>query len=245
MKLRTNQTAAYVGPFLAFMALQLLVGVIKVDNPLLPWWKAGPEHWVYPLQTVVCLGLIAYWWDQYTFRPLTKQGVLLGAVVGVIGIVFWILPAEISRRYGIDNEWSKWLGITSRSKLGFDPTLLAATPWAYWTSVLLRFLRMTVAVAFLEELFMRGFLWRYLAHPDGEFQKLPIGVWQVRGVVGSIAIFALGHQTPDRLAALIYAGLISWLAWKTRSLGACVVCHGVSNFVLGLYVMQTRQWGFW
>jgi hypothetical protein len=27
--------------------------------------------------------------------------------------------------------------------------------------------------------------------------------------------------------------------------GACVIAHAVSNLVLGIYVMKTRQWGFW
>ena len=245
MNLRANQMAAYVAPFVVFMALQSLVGMVKVDNPLLPWWKAGPEHWVYPLQTIVCLGLIAWWWKNYVFKPLGMRELILACIVGFIGIALWIIPAEISTRLGLDNEWSKWLGITSRAKSGYDPTLLADAPLAYWASVTMRFVRMTVAVALLEELFMRGFLWRYLAHPDGEFQNLPIGVWSLRGVVGSIVVFTFGHQVPDLLACLMYGILISWLAWKTKSLGACVVCHGVSNLVLGLYVMQTRQWGFW
>lgn len=245
MNLRANQTAAYVGPFLVFMVLQSLVGLIKVDNPLLPWWKSGPEHWVYPLQTIVSLGMIGYWWKGYSFRPIGKMEAIWGVVIGLLGIALWIIPAEISSRCGIDNEWSKWLGMTSRSKPGYDPTLLEHTPWAYAASVAMRFVRMTVAVAFLEELFMRGFLWRYLAHPEGEFQKVPIGVWSVRGIVGSILIFTVGHSVPDLAACLIYGILISWLAWKTHSLGACVLCHGVSNLVLGVYVMQTRQWGFW
>lgn len=245
MNLRQHQTAAYVGPFAAFMVMQLLVGVFKVDNPLLPWWKAGPEHWIYPLQTTVCLALIAYWWRCYSFLPLGWREWMLGVTVGLVGIALWIVPAEISRHWGIDNAWSRWFGITSRMKPGFDPTLLAGHPLGYGLSIGMRFVRMVVAVAILEELFMRGFLWRYLAHPEGAFQKLPIGVASWRGVAGSLAVFTLGHQVPDLLACLIYGVLISWLAWKTQSLGACVVCHGVSNLVLGIYVMQTQQWGFW
>jgi CAAX prenyl protease-like protein len=233
-----------VGPFLVFMVLQTLVGLVKVENPLLPWWRAGPEHWVYPLQTMVCLGLVAFWWKHYSFRPLGRREWTLAILVGLVGICLWIIPVEISTRYGIDNAWSKWLGVTSRSKPGYDPTLLAGTPLAYG-AVTMRFVRMVVAVAVLEELFMRGFLWRYLAHPEGDFQKVPIGVWSVRGIVGSIVLFTLGHGVPDLLACFVYGVLISWLAWKTRSLGACVVCHGVSNLVLGIYVMQTHQWGFW
>lgn len=242
MNLRTNKTAAYVGPFMAYMVLQSLVNFIKVDNPLLPWWKAGPEHWVYPLQVIVCLGLIAYWWKQYDFKPLTKTHVILGISTGILGIILWLIPSMLSLKYGWQNEW---LGMVSRDKDGYDPTILEHTPAAYWTSLILRFVRMTIAVAILEELMMRGFLWRYLANPDGDFWKVPIGIWRPLAVGGSIAAFTFGHHIPDLLACLIYGILISWLAWKTKSLGACVICHGVSNFILGLYIMQTKQFGLW
>jgi hypothetical protein len=32
---------------------------------------------------------------------------------------------------------------------------------------------------------------------------------------------------------------------RTKSLGACVVAHAVTNLGLGIYIMVTRQWGFW
>lgn len=242
MSLRDNKTLAYIGPFAAYMLLQSLVSYFKVDNPQLPWWKAGPEHWVYPLQTVVCLGLIAFWWKNYQFRPLTKNHIWLGALVGVVGIVLWILPAEIFRRTGIEN---RWLGLVARDLPGFDPRLLEGTPAAYWASLVMRFVRMTIAVAILEELMMRGFLWRYFANLNGDFWRVPIGIWHPLGVFGSLLLFTVGHGVPDLLACLVYGVLISWLAWKTKSLGACVICHGVSNFVLGVYVMQTGQFGFW
>lgn len=242
MNLRDHKTLAYVGPFVAFMVLQTLVSYFKVNNPQLPWWKAGPEHWVYPLQTVICLGLVAFWWKNYQFRPLTKSQMLLGALVGVIGIALWILPAEIFRRYGIEN---RWLGLVSRDEPGFDPRMLEGSPVAYWASLVMRFIRMTIAVAILEELMMRGFLWRYLANLNGDFWRLPIGIWRPLGVFGSLLAFTIGHGIPDLLACLVYGVLISWLAWRTQSLGACVICHGVSNFILGAYVMKTGQFGFW
>jgi uncharacterized protein len=242
MSWRENKTAAYVGPFVVFMVLQQLVGLVKIDNPLLPWWRSGPEHWVYPLQTVVCLSLIAWWWKHYDFRPLRGKEIGLGLIVGIVGIVIWVVPSVISDRLGME---VKLLGMISRSGPGYDPSLLEANPVAYWASVSMRFVRMTIAVAFLEELMMRGFLWRYLARPDGDFTEVPFGVWSRAGVIGSILAFTLGHGVADLLVCFIYGILISWLAWKTKSLGACVICHSISNLLLGIYVMQTKQWGFW
>ena len=239
---RSSPVAAYVGPYVAFMVLLQLVAWVKVDNPLLPWWKSGPEHWVYPIQTVLCLALIVWWWRHYDFRPLHLRALWTGVWVGVVGLVLWILPAELNRRFGWESEW---LGMTSRAKPGFDPNLIKDNPLGYWVSLSMRFIRMTVAVPILEELVMRGFLWRYLSNPDGDFTQVPFGKWHRVGVIGSILAFTVGHHIPDLLGCVIYGILISYVALRTKSLGACVVCHGVTNLLLGFYVMATEQWGFW
>jgi uncharacterized protein len=239
---RASALAAYVGPYVVFMLCLQLVGLFKVEHPLEPWWKQGPEHWIYPVQTVCCLALLAFWWRHYDFRPLSGKAIWTGVWVGVLGLLLWVLPAEMYRRYG----WEiRWLGMTSRTEPGFDPTLLAAYPSGYWLSLIMRFVRMTLAVPLLEELVMRGFLWRYLSNPEGDFTQIPFGKWHRVGVVGSILAFTVGHQVPDLLGCVIYGILISYVALRTKSLGACVVCHGVTNFLLGIYVLQTQQWGFW
>ena len=52
-----------------------------------------------------------------------------------------------------------------------------------------------------------------------------------------------------RLRAL--ALLIAALLWKTRSLGACIVAHATTNFLLGAYVLiawyvfKKDEWYFW
>jgi membrane protease YdiL (CAAX protease family) len=39
--------------------------------------------------------------------------------------------------------------------------------------------------------------------------------------------------------------LYNLVAYRTRSLASCVVAHAVTNLLLGLWIMATRQWGFW
>ena len=36
-----------------------------------------------------------------------------------------------------------------------------------------------------------------------------------------------------------------WVAIRTKSLFACVICHAVANLLLGIYVTLTQQWGYW
>ncbi|MBP7951322.1 MAG: CAAX prenyl protease-related protein [Verrucomicrobiales bacterium] len=248
--LRQNRTAAHTAPFLAFMLLLVPVDWIKIDNPTLPWWRCAPEHWIYPLQTVVALGLIWYFRKNYTFGPRGVRPMLLGLIVGTAGIAVWVLPSVLFHRWQVASwPWPDWvktgLGLVSRSEPGFDPDIFSGNSAAWWTAVLLRFVRMAVAVPLLEELFWRSFLWRHLAEPNRDFWLVPFGVWNPAAVGLSILAFTLVHHPSDYLGCLIYGVLISWVALRTRSLAACVVCHAVSNLLLGLYVVQTKQWGFW
>ncbi len=241
-EIRKNALAAYVGPFVLYSGLQQIKNWVKVENPQLPWWKSAPEHWVYPLQTVLCLALLAWWWPRYTFRPSSARTLWTGVWVGVLGLILWVLPAELFRRYGWENEW---LGMVSRTKPGYDPTVFPAGSLASSASLGMRFLRLVIMVPIMEELVMRGFLWRYLTNSEVPFTTLPFGLWHRLGVLGSILAFTVGHQTADLLGCLSYGVLISYVAWRTRSLAACIVCHAVTNLLLGGYVMQTQQWGFW
>jgi CAAX prenyl protease-like protein len=138
-----------------------------------------------------------------------------------------------------------WLGFTARRDDGFDPTVWADNPGMYAVVVAMRLLRMTLAVALAEELFWRGFLWRMISDPYRDFRDVPFGQWSWRALAVTVVLFAAAHLAPDRFAAVVWCLIVSWLYVKTKSVGACVIAHAVSNIVLGLYVLATRQWGFW
>lgn len=215
------------------------------------WYLTNPEHWIYPLQTVVCLGLIAWWWPAYPIHRITARTFALSAAVGALGIALWILPSVLHDRWNV-SAWNKpawwdwkWLGLESRGGEGFNPDLWASNPALYWGAVFMRFVRMTVAVPILEELFWRSFLWRTVADPYRDFWKTPIGQWSGRALAATVPLFALAHSPVDWLGAIVWALLVSWVLVRTRSLTACIVVHAVSNFLLGCYVMYTSQWGFW
>jgi hypothetical protein len=55
----------------------------------------------------------------------------------------------------------------------------------------------------------------------------------------------LEHSVPDWPAALVAGFLYNLVAYRTKSLSSCVLAHGVTNALLGGYIIMTRQWGFW
>ena len=243
-ELRSHKTAAHIAPLAVFMGLMLLGSVpgLEWDHPSAPWWRRQPQQWIYPLQTAVCLGLIAFWWRQYRFRPLGAKECLWGVAGGVVGIALWIFPAWWHTRTG---QTAGWIGMVDRSEPGFNPDIFTPGSGVWWTVVGLRFLRMTVAVAFVEELFWRGFLWRHFAAEGGRWDRQPVGVRHVRAILLSSILMTAAHQPSDYVVCLAWSLLVSLVAVRTGSLGACVLMHAVSNLLLGLYIMATKQWGLW
>ena len=230
---------AYAGPFFLFVLLNglpalLRPGTILPDTPL---WRAAPELWVYPLQTLICAGMLFYFRHEYPAARLPTSLGIFGVVVGLIVFAVWISPQAMFHA-------------APRTEGGFDPTrLLGAASAAdgggalYWASVALRFVRLVAVVPVLEEIFWRAFLLRYLVRED--FLSVPFGTWTPLSFIVVTVGFMFEHTRPDWPAALVTGLLYNLVAIRTRSLPACVAAHAVTNALLGGYVMYTHQWGFW
>ena len=153
-------------------------------------------------------------------RPLRGAGICGGDSVGRAGRRYPPLPLQGPRA-------------------AFDPgTLPGATRTLF---LIVRFFGLVALVPFIEELFWRSFLIRWIDHPD--FRRIPLGEVTLRGAAVTAALFALAH--PEWLPALITGLLWAWLLRHTRSLTACLLSHGVANLALGIYVLLTGAWRFW
>jgi hypothetical protein len=245
-RLLASSTAAHVLPLVLFTLLNAVPGFFRIENSELPWHVRAPEHWVYPLQTVICAVVLVLFRRHYTLSPW--RGLGLAFVLGVVGIAVWVAPAllrEALIQGGHEPaQWWDWLGLAERTE-GFDPMIAQDSPLWFSTVVGFRFARMVLVVPLVEELFWRGFLMRFLLTEDGRFEKIAFGThaWKVFGIV--TAAVMLIHNTEDYLGAFVWGALMYFVAVRTKSLGACVLMHAVGNLALGLYVMQTQQWGFW
>lgn len=243
---RISATTAHVAPLVLFLAFTALASVVGVENTALPWWRHAPEQWVYPLQTVVVGVLLLAFRRHYTFQPI--RGLLLAALLGIVGIVWWCLPAFTCQKLTAGGvqvpEWCEWLGLAER-KDGFDAGFFHDHTFWYAAALVMRFVRMVVVVPFVEEIFWRGFLMRYVQADGGDFRRIPFGRHSWAAFAVSTLGFMLVHDVTDWLGALGFGSLMYLLALRTKSLAACVLMHAVANLLLGLYVVSTEQWGFW
>src|SRR3954465_7615994 len=216
---------AFILPMGAFLVLLGLTG--SGNRPETGSWFAYPAYWTYPAQTVICGALVLWFWRDYELRP--PRGIWFALLVGVVVFAIWIAPQQ-------------FLGFAPRAT-GFDPEVFAAQPSLYWSTVIFRFLRLVVVVPLVEEIFWRGFLLRYLI--SERFTTVAVGAFSWLSFAVVTLAFGLAHSPADWVAALICGALYNLVAYRTRSLAACVAAHATTNLLLGLWIMQTRQWGFW
>ena len=167
-------------------------------------------------------------------------------MLGAIGIGCWLLPTVLYDYWGLSATPTgvlKLLGVAER-KEGFDPGVFHS-PVAWWTAVSLRFLRLVVVVALVEEIFWRGFLMRFVADWEGEYWRQPFGRATWKSYLIVTGLFMAAHASIDYAAAFVYGTLTYLLCIWSKSLGACVIMHATANLLMGLYIMAYGKYGLW
>jgi len=245
-EIRSSRTVAHVAPLAVFLVLSGIMPFFHIENTALSWYKHSPEQWLYPLQTVLCFGVLGFFWHHYSFKPFC--GFPVACLLGVLTIAFWILPSHLYTWLDIDDpegeSWWRWIGVAVRQE-GFDPSFFRDKTFWYWGAITMRFVRMVVVVALVEEIFWRGFLMRWLVDTDRPFWKIPFGTYKPVAAAVTTVCFMLIHAPVDYLGALVFGLAMAWVTVRTKSLAACVLMHAVANLLLGIYVMVTGNSGFW
>lgn len=221
-----RKLAAYLLPIVFFVALLAFNSALKKLGGNI--WLSSAEYWIYPAQTILCGALVIWFRREYDFFRLRRA--VLAVLVGVVAFLIWISPQQ-------------FFGFSGRT-LGFNPTsIFGIQSPLYWPTVILRFLRLVVVVPFVEEIFWRGFLLRFLVNEN--FERVPFGTFSWP----SFAIVSLGfgfsHSSPDWIAGVLTGMFYNGVAYRTKSLSSCILTHAITNLLLGLWIMKTQQWGFW
>ena len=207
-------------PWLPFVApFALFVGFTGLQ-PLVP----GGVAWVYPVKTVLT-GAAILALARWLSAP--EAPFALAAVgVGVAVLAVWVL--------------SDGLYPLLDARPAFDPFRELTRPQAYaW--IAFRLVGAAAVVPIAEEFFWRGFLIRWIVNPN--FRSVRMGTFTWVSFLVTSVLFAVEH---DRwLAGLIAGVAYNGLYYRTRSLKACIVAHGVTNLGLGIYVLVSNAWRFW
>ncbi|MGI4790573.1 MAG: CAAX prenyl protease-related protein [Janthinobacterium lividum] len=128
------------------------------------------------------------------------------------------------------------------TRTAYNPAREMSNSVEVFLFLVMRFIGLVVVVPIVEELFYRGFLLRFVTDLD-DFQRVPTGTFSLVALLINVGVFALSH--PEWLAAAIFAlalcGLLRW----TKNFFTCILAHGVTNLLLGVYILHTAQWQYW
>jgi CAAX prenyl protease-like protein len=213
---------AYLLPMAAFMAFT---------------WVGGQWRSLYPLSylvkvIVVALMLMAF---RRLYTRIRWDYWWLGILVGIIGIFQWV-PMQLWLQHHL--AFFKPPG----EKDVFNP-FRDLPEYAVWTFIGIRVFGAVVVVPFMEELFWRDFLWRQVLAPN-DFKLARVGEWAWAPFLIVSGAFSLVHGN-WWLTAIVWAMMIGALLVYTKSLGACIIAHAVTNLLLAVYVLRTHDWAFW
>jgi uncharacterized protein len=223
----------YVIPFFAFL-------LVMVPGTFGNWggidWKTLWNDYlpaVYSTKTVIAAILLWYCWPWYTQVRWSRLG--LGAVVGLIGTVVWIASEYACQHVGFAHA--------PDASAIYDPDQMLPNSWARWAFLSMRVAGPTLVVPVMEELFFRDFVMRALIM-GVRFDAVPVGTFSWFSLLGMSALFGINHGWNFFIPGFLYGLMIGVLLIRTKSLGACMVAHGMTNWSLYLYVIYTKDWQF-
>ncbi len=187
----------------------------------------------YALRLAATLAVLAWCW-----RPLAAwvgRPTWWPPLLGLALVVPWVTLASLQRQTG----WGAILGERS----AFDPfTEFGAGSTLAWAFLALRFFGLVVVVSIVEELFLRGFLMRYVV--DEEFWRVPFGRLVPAALIACVGYAALTHPA-EAVAAVGWFAAVSGITAATRKPIDAILAHAATNLALGLYVVQTGTWWLW
>jgi CAAX prenyl protease-like protein len=222
----------YLIPFFVFVLIMTpgsmgTVGGIDVGAL---WHQYHPV--VYASKSIAAALLLWYFWPAYARIRWAKLP--LGAVVGLVGTPVWIGIHYACLATGV------WTAPDPATL--YNPDLMLGSPAARWAYLCIRVAGPTLVVPVMEELFFRDFLMRALVR-GARFEDVPVGTYTPLALFGMAVLFGLNHGSMWP-GGLVYGLMMGVLLIRTKSLGACIVAHAVTNLTLYLYVIYTGDWQF-
>jgi exosortase E/protease (VPEID-CTERM system) len=219
-----NPTAAYLSPFLAIIAVQMVAEAFFNGSPLL-----------YPVRVALGAMCLAYGWrticrpPRRTIPNKTSSGraIVVAVVAGVTVFAVWV---------------ELWLLVPS-DRAARDPreSLRDLPQWAIAIWLLFRIAGSVVVLPVIEEAAFRGYLLRRLVSAD--FQSVDPRQLSWPALVISSALFGFLH---DHWLAGMLAGMIYAAVYCHRGrLSDAVLAHATTNALITIVALSSGHWQFW
>jgi CAAX prenyl protease-like protein len=186
----------------------------------------------YVVKTIATAAALIFLWPHFT--KIRWNGLWLGVLVGLLGTFQWI---------GMQLFLQHHFAFFKPSPDAFNPLTHFGNRTEMIAFISVRMIGAVLVVPFMEELFWRDFLWRQVLAPN-DFKLASVGEWAPAPLLIVSGLFATVHGN-WWLTAIVWALMVGGLLVRTKSLGACIVAHAVTNLLLGIYVLRFHDWAFW
>ena len=261
--------APFVIPFLVYG----LIGSLEPSDPPEPnllGFTIAYKHYplIYTVKIAATIAALAIFWPAYRQQlpsPVRAGGVPrspspvrgggargggfsfrispLAVVVGIVGGVLWIALAHVPLEqllapFGIGD----WFARSDRPAFNPFEQLKDNPAWMYGF-LGIRFIGLVLVVAMMEELFLRGFLMRFVMHAN--WPQVPFGEVNGTAIAAGTLFPMLTHPPSEILAVAVWFSLVTWLMIRTKNFWDCVAAHAITNLMLGIYVVTFKQWWLW
>jgi len=198
-------------------------------------WLAGAQpgidlRWLYAVQISLVVGALAFFRRDYSeFSTAVRVRATdwgLALLLGLGVFVLWI---------NLDSGWA----VLGEVKASFVP--LDHEGGLDWPLIIVRIFGAAVVVPVMEELFWRSFIQRWIDQQN--FLALAPADVSLRALLFASVVFGFEHN-------LWLAGIIAGLAYgflyrRSACLWLPIVAHGLTNLLLGIWVVHAGAWQFW
>jgi CAAX prenyl protease-like protein len=214
--------------FSRVLPFALYIGFLAIGSAFQYLQQAGTLHlgdmrWIYPVKILlVSISIILLWrnYDELSKSISNIADWAVGIAAGILVFILWI---------NLDQSWG-----TIGQAQGYDPQ-------GDVFLMVCRILGAALIVPVMEELFWRSFVMRWI---DGaNFIKVNPASISKKSILITAIMFASEHNF--WLAGLLAGFVYGWLYMRTRNLWVPILAHGLTNGLLGLWVIQTKSWQFW
>lgn len=232
--------AVFILPYVVYAAVNMLEPTPEGSFELLGRTVTYASYpIIYTLKIALVMVTMAWLWPGY--RQFAFKVSPLAVVVGAVGVVVWIALCKLQFEQATVDMLGlgDWFNMGQRS--AFDPLAeLADRPLLAYGFLVVRFWGLAVIVPVIEEFLLRGFVMRYFFQHD--WWNVSFGRLSPAAIVAGTLVPILTHPTSELLAVVVWFSMVTWLMWRTRNMWDCVVAHGVTNFLLGAWVVFSGDW---
>ena len=209
-------------PFLVYLAFIVIADVLGRLG-----WGAQELRWLYAVKIGAVLAVLLYFRRRYTelaWRPLGARVLAAAVLTGVLVLVLWV---------NLDAGW-----MVLGTPAGFDPRTDGAVDWLM---VAVRIGGAALVVPVMEELFWRSFLMRWIEAPA--FLAVDPARVKTKAFIATVILFGVEHNL--WLAGIVAGAAYSVLYMRSQTLWSPILAHGVTNGLLGVWIISTGQWTYW